>query len=71
MLLFDILFVLKHNNIKNNIRHKIKQLLKPFYFLKNVDFLFLVITASKEYINAAFFCHLDIEDLHICDGSYC
>ena len=71
------MFVLKHNNVKSNIRHKIKQLLKPFYFLKNVDFLFLVITASKQYINVAFFCHLGKEDmkltkcLYICDGSYC
>ena len=54
--MFDILFVLEHNIDKSNIRHKIKQLLKPLYFLKNV-FLFLVITASKEYINAAFFSY--------------
>ena len=39
-------------------------------------FLFLVITASKEYINAAFFCRLGKEDkkhtkcLHICDGRH-
>ena len=33
LLTFDILFVLKHNIDKSNIRHKIKQLLKPFYFL--------------------------------------
>ena len=76
-LTFDILFVLKHNNVKSNIRHKIKQHLKPFYFLKYVDFLYLDITASKEYVNAAFLCHLGKEDvkltkcLHICDGGYC
>ena len=63
LLTFDILFVLKHNIDKSNIRHKIKQLLKPFFFSEKCDFLFLGISASKEYINAGTFCHLGKEDI--------